>query len=499
MNKLFLSLDLGTQGIRTGVIDEKGNLVTSCEHSYNTVFYNQGWAEQDSNKWYRYCLETIENVLAKLSWSERKNIAGMCACATSSTVVCINENGDGIAPAILWMDTRSSAEVQAINNSGSSALSCCGGDVSTEWLLPKVAWLKKNKPEIYRKSFRIVDQLDWLNYKLTRKLRTSFCNATCKYNYIADINDWDRTILRSVDLEDYKEKIITDTARVGELIGYLTPELCDKLRLPKGIPVYEGCIDAYAAIPGLGVHTEGKMAAILGTSFVELCLSKDPESFSGIWGPYKDVMYEGYSVIEGGQISAGSISKWYRSILNISDSKGFQKLTAEAKESGIGANGTTALDFFQGNRTPYKNPFMKGSLHLMTLSTSRGDIYRAILESVAYGFRNILDTITKGNTTINSITACGGVIKDPLWLSIISDICGIPISITESSTYAGIMGCSVISSVSSGIYSDFQQATSQMIREKLLVTPNLVNSKQYEELYENYLENCLREIELTYS
>jgi L-ribulokinase len=109
------------------------------------------------------------------------------------------------------------------------------------------------------------------------------------------------------------------------------------------------------------------------------------------------------------------------------------------------------------------------------------------MESIAYGTRNVLETMARGNITIDTCVASGGVIKDPLWISIISDVCRTPITITKSSTYAGLMGSAIISAVSRGIYPSYEAAAAQMITEEYVVEPNLHHSAEYDQWFEKYL------------
>lgn len=487
---LYACIDLGTQSVRVGIIDEHGTLVACAEHEYPISYPNDGWAEQKPEDWYKNFLLAWESALKDISPPRRKCIKALCACATSSTVFPVDAEGRPLSNALVWMDSRAVKEAEDINATGNPTLSHCGGEVSVEWLIPKVLWFKHNKKEIYDTAYRFVEQLDWFNWMLSGEWCSSECNATCKANYSHDDGGWNPHYFGNIGLDDYKEKIITQVTPVGGLIGELRADFCETYGLNKSVSLYQGGIDAYIAVLGLGVVHEGILGAILGTSFVELCMTSNPLKIEGIWGPYKDAIIEGYYTLEGGQISAGSITKWFREIFGNGKSIDFKSISSEAKNSGVGAHGLVALDFFQGNRTPYKNPKSRGVIWGLSLSHSRGDIYRALIESVAFGTRNIISNFNLFGYDISSIVACGGVTKDELWMSVIADACDMQISLVNSSSYAGLMGCAMISAVSSGLFRDYVSAANSMIHEVAVVEPDHKNKELYESAYDQYIALC---------
>ena len=489
MVNCFLAMDFGTQGVRASLITINGKLLASYNKKFPIFFPKPGWAEQNPIDW-ENALWNVLNRLFELIPVNSVHILSCSVSATSSTVLPLDKNGKPLTNAIMWMDTRATEQSNKINNQNYNIVKYSGGEVSTEWLIPKVLWFKNDNREVYDQTFRFVEELDYINYILTGNLVSSFCNATCKANYVLDLGGWNDDYYKSIGLEDFRDKINTVVIKVGDSVGFLKDCICKKYNLNYKIPVFQGCIDAYSGMIGLGVVKPGKLATIMGTSFVELCLGEECNFVEGLWGPYKDALIEGYSVYEGGQVSAGSIAKWFINLFSNEERINFDTLSIEAKASGIGSNGVMALDFFQGNRTPYKNSGIRGQIKNLSLSTTRGDLYRAILESVAYGTKNTINYMSKTQNKIDVFVASGGVTKDSLWMSIISDVCGIPISLVDSRTYSGLMGSSIISAVSLGIYQDFDSAAFNMIKEISVIEPNPANNKQYQELFAKYLEDC---------
>ena len=227
---------------------------------------------------------------------------------------------------------------------------------------------------------------------------------------------------------------------------------------------------------------------IMGTSFVQLCFSKEQKELSGIWGPYINPVVPGLNILEGGQISAGSIVKWYMKEWGFDKmDHPYEAIADMLKDTKPGANGLVALDFFQGNRTPYKDPNAKGVIYGLTLSHTKADIYRSLIESVAMGTKNIIDNFEKQGEPIDMIVGCGGVTKDSNWMQIIADATGKPIIVTVDPS-AGGLGCCIVASVGTGTYDSFDDATEGMVKMAYTVEPNPENYAAYEKVFKKYTE-----------
>lgn len=483
----FIGIDFGTQGVRCSVVDQDGQFISVKESSYRIHFPEPGQATQKPLEWIDSFEAALTGCLSELPESLKSRIAGLSVCATSSTVIAVDKEGRPLADAILWMDNRAKAEAEQINSGEYELLKYCGGDVSVEWLIPKTLWIKRHMPGLYNQSYKIVEQLDFINHYLTGRWAASVCQATCKGNYINGNSEIEEYYFKQIGLEDYRNKLNRNVLKLGDEVGVLKPELSKKFGLPRDLPVYQGGIDAHVSMLGLGVCRPGDMGVIMGTSFVHLMLSEVPIYKRSIWGPYCDAIIPGLYCIEGGQVSAGSITKWFLNEFNIAGENPYMLMAQKAKEVPIGSKGLITLDFFQGNRTPYKNPNAKGVFYGLTLNHNRADIYRSIMEGTAYGTRNIIETICGDDVAVNNIMACGGVTKNPLWLQIIADVTDKPITLTENSSNCGVLGCAVIAAVGSGEYKGYEEAVDAMVRYTEVIKPDKEAHRLYEPQYQKYL------------
>lgn len=484
----FMGVDTGTQSVRVVVADISGNIVASDEQVYETYYPQPGWAEQKPADWWSCFNKAVENVTKNLSMGIRYSIKSISVCSTSSTVLAVDEQGNPMMDAIMWMDTRAVKEMEKINATADPVLEYCGGEDSVEWMIPKTLWIKNNKPEIYKDSYKIIEQLDWMNYQLCGTFATSICQAACKWNYVSCEGGWNSAFFKKIGLDDYEEKLVTDVRRLGEELGRIDPAFAEKYDLNPDMMVVQGGIDAHIGMLGLGVDRAGKMAMIMGTSFVQLCFSEQKLQLDGLWGPYDAPIIPDAWLLEGGQTSAGSIVKWYMREFGVDKMDNpYAYMNEQIEGIAPGADGLVALDFFQGNRTPYKDANAKGVIYGLTLSHTKAHIYRALLESVAFGTKNIIDSFEQNGSPVNTIVGCGGVTKDKVWMQIISDVTGKPIVVTEDAG-ASALGCAIVASVGSKAYTNFEEATRGMVKEAYVVEPNPETHAVYEGIFEKYVE-----------
>jgi ribulose kinase len=226
----------------------------------------------------------------------------------------------------------------------------------------------------------------------------------------------------------------------------------------------------------------------MGSSFAQLALTENARFCGGIWGPYKSAVVPNLYCLEGGQVSAASITKWFVREFGVAGENPYSVMAAEADVISPGSEGLVLLDFFQGNRTPHKDASAKGVFFGLTLAHTRAHMYRAVLEGVAFGMRGILDAMENGRDAINKLSACGGVTNNKVWMQIISDVVNKPAVLTENSGNAGVLGCAIIAAVGGGRFANFREACGAMVNVTEVITPDEKRHEQYEKPYGKYLD-----------
>lgn len=494
MARYVLGIDAGTESIRTGIYDEHGACI-SFGISENTNIHRQpGWGEQSVQQWDQSMLESIKRAF-KDSPVKPEQIEGVGIDGTSCTVVHLDSAGHPLRDAIMWMDIRSAKEADEIAACGDPALRYVGyGKVSAEWFPCKNLWVKRHEPDIYEKASTIFEHTDWMAYWLTGEITANINTVSIRWFYNTKEGGFPVSLYESIGLGDIFEKLPKRIVKLGEVIGGISDEVAALTGLRAGIPVAGGGADAYMGVIGVNALTPGKLALITGSSQLHIGLTAAELHAPGIFGTFPDAIVPGAEVVEAGQISTGSIVKWFVTNFLNSDIKKeaqdrkisiYQLLDEKAAEVPPGSEGLVVLEHWQGNRTPWVDANSRGVIRGLTLKHTTGHLFRAIMEGVVYGTAVILKRMEEGGVYIDEIITCGGATKSDLWMQIHADVTGKKITIPEEQQ-AVSLGSAIAATVAAGIYGDLKQAADQMVRIKKVVEPNAENHLIYQEYVYQY-------------
>jgi ribulokinase len=488
-----LGIDIGTESLRTALIDLHGRQVSTARANYPTSFPHPGWAEHDPHDWWQAAVEAVPTCLRRAGVAPDQILAiGLDAFA--STLVAADDQGRPLRPAILWMDTRASQEALDIEATGDDILRYGGGQESVEWMLPRLLWLKRHEPEVFDSSARIVEALDWFTHRLTGRWVLSMCQITDLWHYMPSRGGWPHSLLEALGLSDAPSKWPEDILAIGAPVGPITGQAARALQLRPGTPVACGGIDAHIGLLGLNALQPGQLGLILGSSSVQLALSSVPVFAAGVWGPFEDTILPGRWLLEAGQISTGSILRWYRDnmapgwVHTQAEAQGrtpYAILDELADAVGPGSGGLSALDYWQGNRTPIRDPLARGALVGLTLWHRPAHIYRALLEAAAFGNRHVVETLKDAGLEIHEIVASGGGAQSGVWAQMHADVCGLPLRVMSGSD-ACLAGCGVAAAVCAGEYADLEVAARRMAGQARDVLPDEARSADYREPYRRY-------------
>lgn len=251
------------------------------------------------------------------------------------------------------------------------------------------------------------------------------------------------------------------------------------------------------ALPGLGITEPGMPGLIAGSSNVVAGYTDREAHGPGILGAFPDVLIPGLWLMEGGQVSTGSILAWFRRnfAADLPDATAYESLSAEAARIPPGSGGLVAIDYFHGNRTPYSDSLARGAVWGLSLHTSRAQLFRAFMEGIAYGTYHVLETMGSLGGEVNSMRACGGATKGDLYMQIMADVCDVPISLTELPE-ASLLGCAVLAAVGMGVYDNIPAASKRMVRLTKIFEPDPGVHEMYRFYFALYRETYPRLKEL---
>lgn len=485
----LLALDYGTEGVRAAAYDTEGNGLAESSARYVTTFPAPGHAEQDPEEWWSATVRAVREVVGSPVVRASGSIAGIGLATTASTVVVLGADGRPLRPALLWMDARAASESSRTADAAGTheVLRWSGGSDAVEWLVPKAMWLATHEPETYAAATRVVECVDYLTWRLTGLWVASRMNAVCKSNYLTATGSYPHELYGALGVPDLAEKLPDTVRAVGDPVGPVSAAVAEELGLNCRPVVATGGIDAHVSLVGCGRHTPGTVSLVGGTSTAFITEIEEPVFAPTIWGPYPDALTTGRYLIEGGQVSSGSALTWLSErIFGISREQG-PALVAEATAIPPVGHGLVALDYFMGNRTPYRDARLRGAFAGMSLGTTRADIYRATVEAIAYGTRSVVDSWIDIGIPVDRLIASGGIRHNPLWLQITCDVLGRPLEVVGTDNLT-LRSAAAQAAHAAGLYPDLWAAAAAYSPKTREIEPEGSLADVYAGGYARYVE-----------
>ncbi len=488
-----LGIDCGTQSLRAALFNLRGNLIAADSTPFPIDYPEVSWAEQNPEHWWQAIRVTVPNVLREAG-VHPKQIKGVSVDGTACTVVCCERDGTLLRPALLWMDQRAHEEAAEVTATDDPVLKYAGGPESPEWMIPKAMWLKRNQPEIYERAEVICEGTDWLMHRLTGRWTASLNCATCKWNYANPEGGWPEDLLETLEMTELLDRWPEDVLPMGEQAGGISMRASEEIGLVPDTPVAAGGIDAYPGMFGLNVVRPGRMALVMGSSSCHMALCSEARFDSNVWGPFPDAIIKDTWVLEGGQTATGSIVKWFadnfasREILAARNQgrSQYDVLDELASQVEPGAEGLVLLDYWQGNRTPLRDPLARGAIWGLSLRHGLGHVLRAIYEGTAMGTRHILEDLRSTGFEAKAMYAAGGGTRSQLWMQIHADACQVPIYLTNEPE-ATALGTAVCAAYGAGLFDSLEEASDAMVRVTREIEPNDLWADTYDQLFERYV------------
>ena len=431
----------------------------------------------------------------------KEQILGLGIDFTTSTVLPVDEKGEPLcfsaafagqphAYAKLWKHhgpvKQAEKMTQVARAQNAPWLDGCGGTVSSEWLFPKILETLEEAPAVFDATYRFYEAADWLCLMLTGQEVHNPCMAALKGCWSAEHGYPSAEYFRAVDprLENIVgTKVSCKVDRVDEPAGKLSKEGAFLTGLEEGTVVAMPIGDAHGAMPALNITKPGQAMAVIGTSGVVMVNTEKPLAVPGICALTYGGVFPGICTMEAGQAALGDSFDWFVKTFGLSH----KELTEKASRLKPGQSRLVALDWWSGNRSILKNDGLSGMLLGLNLQTRPEEIYRALIESTAYGLRVIVENYEENGVAIGDICAAGGIaLKNPMLMQIYADVLGRTITVSGC-TQAGARGSALYAAVAGGVFPDIWQAA-EICKLPAVATyqPKEENVQIYHKLFSEY-------------
>lgn len=420
----YLGIDIGTFESKGVLVDGEGRIVANAAKPHRMIVPQPGWAEHRAREdWWDDFTYLSRKVLADSGVTPASVRAVGCS-AIGPCMLPVDADGEPLMNAVLYgVDGRAAAEVAELTEAiGEDVLlERCGNALTSQSVGPKILWLKRNRPEIFAKTRKILTSTSYLVHRLTGAYVVDhYTAANFSPLYLVEEHEW------SAELRDDIVDIdkLPNLAWTTEIAGQVTRKAAEETGLAEGTPVIAGTIDAAAEALSVGVLASGDMMLMYGSTIFIIMLTETRVRDPRLW--YAPWLFPGQHASMAGLATSGTLSHWFRDQLarDLDATTAIVQLAAEAEQSPPGANGLVLLPYFSGERTPIHDPYAKGCLFGLNLTHMRGDIYRALLEGIAYGTNHIIETYLEAGHSPRRILAVGGGTKNRVWAQATSDISG---------------------------------------------------------------------------
>lgn len=465
------------------------------------------------------CLRFIVPEALKKAGISADDVIGLGVDFTCSTTLPIDASGEPLcfrpefaavphAWPMLWKhhaaQSYASRMEKIAKQRGETFLARYGGKVSSEWMFPRLLQLLEEAPEVCAAADRIIEAGDWIVMQLTGiDTRAASMAGYKSFHHSRDGYPSDEYLSAlNPELPRFvREKLGHAFQVAGANVGGLSERGANLTGLNPGTAVATAGVDAHVTFPATGITTPGKMLMILGTSACHLILGDSEQPVPGICGVVDDGMIPGSYGYEAGQNCCGDHFKWLidnflpRRYEDEAARRGISihaLLTEKAEQLKPGQSGLLALDWWNGNRSVLVDADLTGLLLGMTLATRPEEIYRALIEALAFGTRMIVETFEKYGVPVDGLYACGGIAKkNPMLMQIYADVLGREIRVARS-TQASALSMAMFGAVAAGSknggYDNIADAAAEMGGvDEVYYAPIPENHEIYTQLYAEYV------------
>lgn len=362
-----------------------------------------------------------------------------------------------------------------------------GGKISAEWQYAKGLQMLEEDPEVYHRAERFIEAADWIVWQLCGTETRNVCTAGYK-GILQDGQYPSADFLTALNsgFGDFVSKLDGPLLPLGARAGSLTARAAAWTGLPEGIAVAVGNVDAHVTAASAQAVEPGRLVAIMGTSTCHVVNGAQVAEVAGMCGVVDGGISPGAWGYEAGQSGVGDIFGWFIEHAAPAGVDSHERLTELAASQPVGAHGLIALDWWNGNRSLLVNHDLSGMIVGMTLATRPQDVYRALLESTAYGTRMIIEAFVEAGVAVNDLVIAGGLTNNALLMQIYADVTRRPLNIIASAQ-GPALGSAIHAAVAAGEFPSVHEASQAMGRvHEAVYRPDPERARAYDALYAEY-------------
>ncbi len=498
MADYLLGLDAGTTSVKAGIFDAEGNCLGIGREEYKLSTPSADYVELDAEIYWQSSINALHAAL-KQGGVTHSQVRGITVSSQGETTIALDDEGQQLRPAIVWLDNRSAFQAQRLSSQFDTqqVYEITGvPEIIPTWSACKILWIRENEPEVFDQVNKYLLVKDYLIYRLSGEYVTDGAVACTSLLFDIRHHIWWMDMLESIGISPSQLPTITSP---GETSGHLTDTAAEVLGLKKGTPVINGGMDQAASAVGAGSISAEIVSETTGAAMVIQVSTPYPDMKSQNRIPLCVHNLPGLYLYEPNLPTGGMAFKWFRDVFGeleiqaafANNRDAYDLLTELAAPISPGCDGLVMLPHLMGAYSPEENPAARGVFSGFTLGHAKGHFVRAILEGVAFNLRQIMVVLNDSGLEINEVRTSGGGARSPLWNQIKADVCGLPF-LTLRNEETALLGDAILAGVACGVFTNVAEACSQMVAIKDQVQPS-VQQEAYKKAYQRYadLNRCL--------
>ncbi len=470
----IITIDIGTTSMRAILFDGSGINRMQSQRENPPVYHPDGRVEQDARSWEGI----LAGVLADSAAAAARlgiGIAAISLTAQRSSVIPVDREGTPLHPAIMWQDTRTQEKCAAMRDDSPEVFRRTGLKISPVFSAIKMKWFKEELPDLYSRTWKMAGIQDFVLFLLTGRFVTDRCLASRTNLFNLHSLEWDPELIRLFGIDAEK---LCDLVDQGSACGFLSGPIARAAGLRPGLPVVSAGGDQQCAALGLGLLSADRIVANTGTGSYIIGHSDHPVlderqrifcNVSALPGAY---------ILEAATLTSGTVYKWFSENFYGTPAvppvpgmtadiprdrepnragSGFASVNSDAESSVPGARGVILIPHFKGAGAPHWNPDSRGVFYNLSLSTTRGDMARAVLEGIVSEMAENIDLLESLAGRIGMVRVSGGLTRFGLFNQIQADMYG-RLVVRPAETEATALGAWISAAACVGLYPDHAEA-----------------------------------------
>lgn len=487
----IITLDVGTTSIKTCLFDNNFRLKEYSYIEYELYTPAKDIVELDSRIYWDAAKSSIKSVVAS-SKVKVQDIKVINVTTQGETMIPVDKDGKAQYNAINWLDARAVEEAEIIRDAiGDDEFYRHTGlpEVGPACPIAKIMWLAKNKPEVYKNTYKFLLLEDFLINQMTGEFVTNQ-SMTSSTGYF-DINNC-KLWSKALDLMQLTEASFPQIIKCGQIAGKLKASVSNELGLDVNTVVATSAMDQISSAIGAGNIKPGIITETTGTALVIAATMSKPDYNN----PYKATYYKHYNenvLLLPYCPTAAIILKWFKNEFcyeeaekSKTEGKSVYGMLDELAETvPPWSNGLVMLPHFAGKLSPDINSYAKGVFYGVGLDTKKAHFVRAILESIGYMLKENIEFIEDMGIKVNEIRSLGGGSKSVLWNTIKADICDKKITAMEQEESTSL-GAAILGALAIGMYDSMEEIMEKFIKVRKVYIPDKTNVQMYKKGYTVY-------------